>query len=606
MVQPAVRKARALIRRHQIPLVYTTALPYTSLRIGMSLQRLGVRWVADFRDPGSYAARMSSRIAHVYARQWSLEGEALKRADAVTVLSSMYPMILHDMHGFNGSTAIRFIPTGADDELVAGDVDVTENGRYIVFCGEFLAEYGGRFLELFARAIANDPHARSVKLLIVGRLEVNRRTLMPLIGALNLERHVEPLVDHLPQSSLYPLIRGAMAGVLVPGPRSNAPVEQLREDGRLHRAAEARPGSGAGPERGAGPAEGRRARRLSRWRHGRAGTAARGFSRRRVRLPVVNRDACARYLAARQVADFAEVFEWSGTASWRRGPRRASCLGGLNDATLRMLLFSYDYPPNDGGIARLCSEIAENGTTASAVCVLTQHPAGGNAKASHRMVERRVTSGRPWRELLAWRFLRRARAQGPVVCGIWYPEGLVATLARIRPRVILAHGTELLFTPPAWRREAWRRMRRHVLESADLVAANSEYTRELVEAAAPRARATSFRWGSMPCASARGASGSPPEARPRGQDGAVVRGEAAALQGHDLILQAMAASPPTNVSSSSCSVAGDGPELPRLQGLAAKLGIADLVRWLGFVPRTSSRTSIARRTSSSSVLRRIA
>ena len=109
--------------------------------------------------------------------------------------------------------------------------------------------------------------------------------------------------------------------------------------------------------------------------------------------------------------------------------------------------------------------------------------------------ERRVTSGRPWRELLAWRFLRRARAQGPVVCGIWYPEGLVATLARIRPRVILAHGTELLFTPPAWRREAWRRMRRRVLESADLVVANSEYTRELVEAAAPRARVTSVPLG---------------------------------------------------------------------------------------------------------------
>jgi hypothetical protein len=304
---PAVRKARALIQKHQIPLVYTTALPYTSLRIGTTLQRQGVRWVADFRDPGTYAARMSSPVDRVYSRQRRLEREALGRADVVTVTSSLYPLIFQDTHRLDRSPDVRFIPTGADDELVSAPADASR-GRYIIFCGEFLAEYGGAFLQLFARAIAADANAPFVKLLVIGRLDVNQPKLAPFIQALGLGDRVE-LVDHMRQSDLYPIIKGAMAGVLAPGPQSHwwnnfakmidfialrKTVLALVPDPSEARIQLTATGLGVFLD---GETD-QQVRRLT------------GFLSGRLPHPVPNDDACDRYLASRQAKDFSEVFEW--------------------------------------------------------------------------------------------------------------------------------------------------------------------------------------------------------------------------------------------------------------------------------------------------------
>lgn len=248
-----------------------------------------------------------------------------------------------------------------------------------------------------------------------------------------------------------------------------------------------------------------------------------------------------------------------------------------------MHLFSFDYPPNDGGIARLCAEIAKG----RAASVLSQQiPPGSAAPEIDALVPTtRVRRARPWRELAAYRRLRRLPPDTVCLSGIWYPEGLVATLARVRPHVILAHGAELF--PPAqpWRRGVWRWLRRRVLESAGLVVANSHYTAEMVRALAPAARVVAIplavdheRFSPADRASARQKWGI--------GDHRVVCSVSRihAYKGYETVLKALAALAPHERAQITYLIAGKGPDMEALQRRARELGVDQQVRWLGFVP----------------------
>ena len=213
--RPAIRLASTLAREQSIPIVYTTFLPYTSCRIGSELTKDRLRWVADFRDPGTYEARFRSPYPTVASVQRSLERLALKKADAVTVLSSAYPSIFEHVHKDIGTRPMHFIPTGADDDLV-DRVERAETGfPYLIFAGEYLSEYGNEFFDLFRRAITADVmKGTKLQLLIVGNRAVNQPLVQPLVDRFGLVGRVE-LIDHMPQGNLYRYIRGAEAAVLV-------------------------------------------------------------------------------------------------------------------------------------------------------------------------------------------------------------------------------------------------------------------------------------------------------------------------------------------------------------------------------------------------------
>lgn len=218
--RPAVRLGRRLIREHRIPLVFTSANPYTCHGIGLALQSSGCRWVADLRDPHTYCHHMHSQHPKVFARQRRLEREAVNRADAVTVASSAIAMILSDTYGTEGARRAHFIPTGLDEDLIPDPS--TSKPRpypYLLFSGEFLPDYGAEFLEIFAASLSHpDVRERGVKLLVAGRAEVNGPRILPHVRRLDIEEQVE-LLDHMPQGELYALLQGAEAGVLLSGRR---------------------------------------------------------------------------------------------------------------------------------------------------------------------------------------------------------------------------------------------------------------------------------------------------------------------------------------------------------------------------------------------------
>jgi len=253
-------------------------------------------------------------------------------------------------------------------------------------------------------------------------------------------------------------------------------------------------------------------------------------------------------------------------------------------------LCSFDFPPLDGGIARLCAATAEGLSAAGApVHVLTQAAPPSEARetatadAGARSTIERVTSLRPLRELAMLRRLRRRR--GPVLCGTWYPEGLLAAIAGVEPLVILAHGSELMPARSRLRRPLWRRLLRWTLDRADLVAANSAYTERLVRECAPACRVVGIPLAVDPV---RFAPGDRLAARSRlGVSGKKVVLTVARLErykGHDLVLRALSSFPEDLRGQFVYLVAGKGPDREWLEQEARRLGVQDQLRLLGHVP----------------------
>ena len=253
-----------------------------------------------------------------------------------------------------------------------------------------------------------------------------------------------------------------------------------------------------------------------------------------------------------------------------------------------LLLFAFEYPPVSGGIARLCAGIGESLERGRVNArVLTQGCAVPVSDAS--VPEIRVDSRRPIREWRAFQWLRKEMRKASefrrtTICGVWYPEGLIAYLAGVRSLVILAHGAELLPPVDQWRQPFWNALQRLVLENANLVIANSEYTHRLVSSMAPKAHVKTLPLAVDPD---RFAPGDCEAAKTKfGLSGKRVLCTVSRIhqyKAHDTVLRAIASLAPDEREQLVYLVVGEGPHEEALRQQAVELGIESHVRWLGFV-----------------------
>jgi phosphatidylinositol alpha-1,6-mannosyltransferase len=248
-------------------------------------------------------------------------------------------------------------------------------------------------------------------------------------------------------------------------------------------------------------------------------------------------------------------------------------------------MVAFEFPPCYGGISRLCGAMASGFERLGVPTRLITDARYGPLVTHMLNSITSVGPARVFRECSAVTRLWARSGLGLVVCGSWYPEGLIAWLAGTRPCVVLAHGAELM--PPAsrWRRGTWKFLQRKVCEAADLVIANSEYTRQLVLRSAPRARVTTVPLGVdhrhfTPAAGVK--------AREKfGVPGKLVVSSVSRLtayKGHSTVFRALAALPETAQERIVYMVAGKGPHELALRTEATALGVASCVRWLGFLP----------------------
>jgi phosphatidylinositol alpha-1,6-mannosyltransferase len=247
-------------------------------------------------------------------------------------------------------------------------------------------------------------------------------------------------------------------------------------------------------------------------------------------------------------------------------------------------LLAFEFPPCYGGVSRLCGALA-HGLHARGIKtdLITDARYVHDVSDDINSVEI-VGPARIQREWSALALLRRRLGSGLVVCGIWYPEGTLASLAGVRPLVILAHGSEIMTSRALWRRKTWAALMRRVCEAADLVVANSEYTRLLVLRTSPKAKVVAIPLG---VDHKRFTSEGRENARKRlGLAGKLVLSSVSRLhgyKGHETVLRALAQLPEMVRRRFVYLIAGKGPYEPALRSEAVRLGLSSTVRWLGFV-----------------------
>lgn len=220
--RPTVKKASELIKEHNIPLVFTSADPFTSHRIGYQVKKnTNAKWVSDLRDPHTHSYWMHSHNSRIYERQRQAENLTITNADAITTAGESIALILTETYGLDNNHPMYFIPTGLDEKLLTQKVDVTlPTYPYLVFVGEFLAGYGDKFFRVFAQSLQiSQVKETGIKLIFIGRKDVNLPRLTPYIQKHNLQDYVE-ILDHVPQETLYAYIQQAKGTLLVPGQRA--------------------------------------------------------------------------------------------------------------------------------------------------------------------------------------------------------------------------------------------------------------------------------------------------------------------------------------------------------------------------------------------------
>jgi len=250
-----------------------------------------------------------------------------------------------------------------------------------------------------------------------------------------------------------------------------------------------------------------------------------------------------------------------------------------------------DFPPLPGGIARLCWEVSDRlAMLGWRVTVIAPELGEAPERVSNthaRII--RVTGRRPLRDLKMALQLRPLGTFDAVICATWYPDGLVALLSRVRaPVAIWAHGSELY----DWNRRGGRRLltglrrrvRHRVFGRADVVFADSRFTRRLVKEFAPACqRIEVIPLGTDPSVFRPDLKAEEVKRRLglSGEKVILSVSRLAAHKGHETVMRAVRLLSPR--SALKYVIVGDGPRRQSLEVLSERLGIRRLVHFAGKV-----------------------
>lgn len=243
----------------------------------------------------------------------------------------------------------------------------------------------------------------------------------------------------------------------------------------------------------------------------------------------------------------------------------------------RIFIVTIDYPPSNGGIARLCFELGRNlkkrGVNVTVVC-----PESGTTDADGDQNAVRLKGGRGAWELRVLRYLRKHTTPDDIIItGNYHPEGTLSILAG-RKTFILAHGAEYLPGKGFFRRRIWPLYRNFVLRNATRVIANSHYTENLVKSCSQNARtiaiplAVDERHFHPSCK--------------KYDDGLLHLCSISRLEkfkGHDFIIKTIASLPETYRQQIRLHIGGKGEYKPALEQMVADFGIQDIVSFEGFI-----------------------
>ena len=250
-----------------------------------------------------------------------------------------------------------------------------------------------------------------------------------------------------------------------------------------------------------------------------------------------------------------------------------------------LIIFSYDYPPLDGGIARLCNEIACGALDYyEKVTVLTTKKEG--QKKSYSTADNvtivEVRSKRICCEWDCYKYLCsiKNKQDYDVVCGLWHPEASIALFSGFKNVYTLAHGTELLAGTSKFKRNFWLPIyAKFVLNKTKSVITNSHYTERLAKKINPKANTIAIPLAVNHLFFK-------PEAAKKENNDIISLCSVSRVQqfkGHDFIIKTIAALPSDLRAKIRYNIAGRGSYLPELKNLAKQLNVENIVSFKGFV-----------------------
>ena len=146
-VRPSVKFLCSYLEEHPVDVIVTTGPPQSVHLIGRGLhRRLGVPWVADFRDPWTkmFFFENLPLLPWVRRRHFRLEKSVLDEATAVI---SVTPRVQADFAA-RTSTPVHLITNGYDESDFAADLPERTDGKFrVVHTGLFASD--GNPLELW-------------------------------------------------------------------------------------------------------------------------------------------------------------------------------------------------------------------------------------------------------------------------------------------------------------------------------------------------------------------------------------------------------------------------------------------------------------------------
>lgn len=146
-VRPSVKFLCSYLEEHPVDVIVTTGPPQSVHLIGRGLhRRLGVPWVADFRDPWTkmFFFENLPLLPWVRRRHFRLEKSVLDEATAVI---SVTPRVQADFAS-RTSTPVHLITNGYDESDFAADLPERTDGKFrVVHTGLFASD--GNPLELW-------------------------------------------------------------------------------------------------------------------------------------------------------------------------------------------------------------------------------------------------------------------------------------------------------------------------------------------------------------------------------------------------------------------------------------------------------------------------
>lgn len=242
----------------------------------------------------------------------------------------------------------------------------------------------------------------------------------------------------------------------------------------------------------------------------------------------------------------------------------------------RIIILSFDYPPNNGGIARLCKEITKGFVSMGIPFHVVTNVSG---RCEYEEYVTRISGKRGETELSILKWLRGNTDKSDVIiCDTWHPAGSLAMMSG-RKFFILAHGAEFLPGKGLFRHRIWPCYRRIVLRKSAGIIANSHYTGNLVNGLA---RGLTVKTIPLAIDSQRFRPTISKNADDILRLCSVSRLEK--FKGHDFILKTIAALPKEVRCRICFEIGGKGPYKSELEQLSRDLGLEDIVKFIGFIP----------------------